>query len=162
MDIALLIVDMQNGCREGCRCPEEFDGAVEYINEAASLFRSKGLPVVLVQDKSVGGPGSKEFDVVAGIGRDKDDIVLHKEFRNSFWKTELEKILRDNGVKFVVVSGFSAEYCVLFTYNGAEERGFGVSLLQKGVAGSQPEDARRVQLLRPVVSLQALEYILNK
>jgi nicotinamidase-related amidase len=65
-------------------------------------------------------------------------------------------------VRFVVVSGFAAEYCVLFTYNGAVERGFGVSLLQKGIAGDTEEGIRTIQLLRPVISLQALGYMLNR
>jgi nicotinamidase-related amidase len=165
MDIAFLIIDMQNGCREGSGCKEKeaFDEAVEHINEAARMFREKGAPVVIVQDREVGGgPGSREFEVVQAINRADTDVVVHKDFCNSFWRTELESILREKGIRFVVVSGFAAEYCVLFTYNGAVERGFGASLLQKGFAGATEEGIRAAQLLRPVVSLQALEYMLNR
>ncbi len=162
MSVALLIIDMQVGCREDCRCPEDFDRAVEYINEAAGMFRGKGLPVVVVQDTEVdGGPGHDGFAVVPGIDRAESDIILHKEYSNAFWKTGLTEILREKGVSFVVVSGFAAEYCVLFTYNGAVEQGFGVSLLQHGVAGMDADEVKRIQLLRPVVSLQALEHFLQ-
>ena len=162
MGVALLIIDMQLGCREDCRYQAEFDYAVDYINEAAQLFRKKGLPVIMVQDIEVsGGPGHDGFAVVPSINRDETDIVIHKEYNNAFWKTNLAEVLKEKGVDFVVVSGFAAEYCVLFTYNGAVEMGFGASLLQHGVAGVSADEIKRIQLLRPVISLQALEYFLQ-
>jgi nicotinamidase-related amidase len=134
MKTALLIIDMQNGCYEECKCKDTFTAPIETINAAAKLFRAKRLPVVMVQDTRVGeGPGSQAFEVVSEVSRSEGDIPLYKGYRNAFWKTELEQILRERGVEFVVVCGFAAEYCVLFTYNGAIERGFGVSLLQNGV-----------------------------
>lgn len=161
MSTALLIIDMQNGCRQDTRCKDEFDAAIYYINAAARLFRAKGLPVVIVQDTTVGdGPGSTEFAVAGGIKRDDGDLVIHKDFNNAFWQTGLEKQLKERGVEFVVLSGFAAEYCVLFSYNGAVERGFGASLLQNGVAGESAEEIRQIQLLRPVISLQALEHFI--
>ncbi len=162
MSVALLIIDMQVGCREDCRYQAEFDQAVEYINETARLFRAKGLPVVVVQDIEVsGGPGHDGFAVVPSINRSETDIVIHKEYNNAFWQTNLAEVLKDKGVDFIVVSGFAAEYCVLFTYNGAVEQGFGASLLQHGVAGVNADEIKRIQLLRPVISIQALEHFIQ-
>lgn len=162
MSAALLIIDMQNGCREDCLCKSEFDSAIQYINEAAGLFRAKQLPVIIVQDVEVGGgPGSPGFEFVSTINRADTDIVVHKQFCNAFWKTRLEEILHEHNVEFVVISGFAAEYCVVFSYNGAVERGFKTSLLQHGVAGCEVEEIKRIQLLRPVISLQALEYLVD-
>jgi nicotinamidase-related amidase len=161
MKAALLVIDMQNECYEECKCKDAFNESMETINAAARLFREKGLPVVMVQDTRVAqGPGSAGFNVVQGIVQDEKDISLYKGYRNAFWKTDLEGILREQGVGFVVVSGFAAEYCVLFTYNGAIERGFKVSILQNGVGAYGAEEIGRMQLLRPVVSLEALEALL--
>ena len=162
MKSALIIIDMQKGCREFCKCQREFDDSVEYINEAARLFREKGLPVVKVFDIEVGeGPDSKEFEFVDSIIEDEKDIIIHKEYNNAFFKTKLNESLKELDVDFVVISGFAAEYCVLFSYNGAVEMGYGVSLLQNGIAGVEYEEAKKMQLLRPVVSLEALEYFLK-
>lgn len=162
MKAAFLIIDMQKGCREFCKCQREFDEAVDYINEAAKLFRENGLPVVKILDIEVGkGPGSKEFEFVDSITTDDDDIIIYKEYNNAFFKTELSDKLHELGVEFVVISGFAAEYCVLFSYNGAKEMGYGVSLLQKGIAGVEYEEVKKMQLLRPVVSIDALEYFLK-
>lgn len=162
MKTAFIIIDMQKGCRNICKCQSEFDEAVEYINEAARIFREKRLPVIKVLDKEVGeGPGSEEFKFVDSITTDKNDIIIHKEYNNAFFKTELNDKLQELGTQFVVIGGFAAEYCVLFSYNGAKEMGYGVSLLQNGVAGVHYEEVKRIQQLRPVVSLEALEYFLR-
>lgn len=162
MKSAFLIIDMQKECREFCKCQREFDDAVEYINESARLFREKGLPVVKVLDIEVGkGPGSEEFEFVDSINVDESDVIVHKEYNNAFFKTELNDRLQELGVEFVVISGFAAEYCVLFSYNGAKEMGYGVSLLQNGIIGVEYEEGKRMQLLRPVVSIEALEYFLK-
>ena len=162
MKCAFLIIDMQKGCREFCKCQKEFDGTVEYINEAARIFREKDLPVVKVLDIGVGkGPGSSEFEFVDSIITHDNDIVIYKEYNNAFFKTKLNEKLQELGVEFVVISGFAAEYCVLFSYNGAKEMGYGVSLLQNGIAGVEYEEAKKMQLLRPVISLEALEYFLK-
>lgn len=157
--IALLVIDMQKGCKEDTPCKNEFDTAVLYINEAARIFRERNLPVIMVQDMEVGGgPGSEAFEVVEAIDKSDTDIMVHKKHCNSFWETNLDEILKEKGIEFVVISGFAAEYCVLFTYNGAAERGYEAALLQNGVAGFDLEEIKKIQLLRPVISLGALEY----
>lgn len=162
MKVAFLIIDMQKGCREYCKCQREFDDAVEYINEVSSFFRKKGLPVVRVLDIEVGeGPGSEKFEFVDSIVTSPEDIIIHKEYNNAFFKTDLNDKLQKLGVEFVIMSGFAAEYCVLFSYNGAKEMGYEVSLLQNGIAGFEYEEVKKMQLIRPVISVEALEYLLN-
>ncbi len=162
MKCAFLIIDMQKGPREFCKCQREFDDAVAYINCTANLFREKGLPVIRVLDVGVGGgPGAEKFEFVDSINTNDDDIVIHKEYNNAFFKTDLNDKLKELGVEFVVISGFAAEYCVLFSYNGAIEMGYGVSLLQNGIAGVDYEEVKKMQLLRPVVSIEALDYLLK-
>jgi nicotinamidase-related amidase len=161
MRAALLIVDMQKGCMVNSS-KDSMKRALEYINYTSGLFRKNGQPVVLIQDVGVGGgPGSPEFELLDEIDVSAQDIVLHKSQCNAFWDTELDGILKAKGIGFVVVSGFSAEYCVLFTYNGACERGYCTALLQHGIAGSDMKDVNNVQLKRSVISHEVLEYFLN-
>lgn len=65
------------------------------------------------------------------------------------------------GVEFLVISGFAAEYCVLFTYNGARERGFGVALLQHGIGGLSKERVKDTQLIRSVISYDAVDFLIK-
>lgn len=160
MKVALLIVDMQKGCREISQCKSSFDNSVEYINEVSQYFRKKNNPVVIIKDIEVGSPGTIQFEIVEDIVISDKDIVVHKQHCNSFWETELDERLKTEGVDCIIVSGFAAEHCVLFTYNGARERGYKVFLLQNGIAGFDEEEIKRIQLLRPVINYEALEYFL--
>ncbi len=160
MNVALLIVDMQIGCREETPAKRAFDLAVEYINEISQYFRSKSYPVVIIKDIEVGSPDTEAFDCVDNLIITDQDRVIHKQHCNAFWETELDAVLKAEGVDGVIVSGFAVEHCVLFTYNGARERGYQVYLLQNGVAGYDEEEIKRIQLLRPIINYQALEYFL--
>lgn len=60
-----------------------------------------------------------------------------------------------------MISGYAAEYCVLFTYGGAKERGFDVSLLQHGIAGLSKARVQDTQLIRPVISYEALKFLMK-
>ncbi len=162
MKVALLIVDMQKGCRDEISCKQAFDQSVEYINEVSEYFRKKKYPVVIVKDIEVGLPESVEFECVKELIVSEEDIIVHKQYCNSFWETDLNEILKSKGVECVIVSGFAAEHCVLFTYNGARERGYKVFLLQNGIAGFDEDEIKRIQLLRPVINYQALEYFLSE
>ncbi|MGH4139153.1 cysteine hydrolase family protein [Clostridium sp.] len=159
--VALLVIDMQKNCKEATSCKSSFKKAVEYINEISEYFRVKNQPVVIIQDLEAGGPETEGFKSVEELVISDNDILVHKTYSNAFWKTELDTILKSEGVDCIVISGFAAEHCVLFTYNGAIERGYNTFLLQNGVAGFDDDEIKRIQSLRSVVSYEALEYFLQ-
>ncbi len=163
MTIALLIIDMQVGFVGGEHRREDVRAAAEYMNYAANLVRESGNLVVHVQDEEVeGGRGSANYEVVPSIARAPEDLYINKRWSNAFWNTELESLLRERGVRYVVVSGFAAEHCVLFTYNGASERGFGAAVLQHGVIGERAGAAEALQRDRAVISCAALGWLAKK
>lgn len=162
MNIALLIIDMQKEFLNVEPCKEMLIDALDYINEVSQYFRKAKKPVIIVQDMEVGnGPGSKEYELVDELTTKDSDIYITKVHSNAFWQTDLENILKKLNVEFVVVCGFAAEHCALFTLNGAIERGFGASFLQNGLAGFSIERVKDTQALRAVISYQALKFILG-
>ncbi len=163
MKTALLIIDMQNGCYEATEEKKMFLDAAEYINDISGVYRENGLPVIVVQDLEVGeGDGSKEFEVHPSVDVKESDTIVHKMFSNSFWETQLDEILKNQGVEFVVISGFAAEYCITFTYGGATERGYQAALLQHGIAGMEKNEIRTVQRIRPVIAHNILGYLVKE
>lgn len=162
MKIAFLIIDMQKEYFENKDFKISLNDATEYINEVSGYFRKEGQPVVHIQDKDAGdGPGSNGFEISDKINIADSDLFVTKTKCNSFYRTELENILRDLNVEYVIVSGFAAAYCVLFTYNGAIEKGFGVSMLQNGIAGTTKNQAKQTQFERDVINYKAVDFILN-
>jgi len=158
---AFLIVDMQKNCQESASSQASFSTALWHINTVGDLFRKRSLPVVIIQDLEDGGPGTEGFDCVDELKIDTSDIRIHKLFSNAFWQTELDAILKANDVDFVIIAGFAAEHCVLFSFNGARERGYKAVLLQNGIAGLDEDEVKRIQLLRPVINFRALEYFIK-
>jgi len=160
MSIALLIVDVQKDFYN--RYKDSIDPTIEYINESAELFRQAGHPVIFIQDVDGGsGPGSKGYELIDELVQESGDYYISKEKSNAFYETKLDELLKSKDIKFVVIAGFAAEYCVLFTLNGAMEREYGASLLQHGVSGVDIEMVKQTHLIRPTVSLETIYYILK-
>jgi nicotinamidase-related amidase len=161
-NVALLVIDMQKNCKESTACKASFEKAVEYINEISQYFRKTKHPVVIIQDVEAGGPEIEGFKCVEELVISDNDIFVQKNYSNAFWKTELDSILKNEGVDCVVICGFAVEHCALFTYNGAIERGYSAFLLQNGMAGFDDEEIKRIHSLRAVVNYGALEYFLKE
>ncbi|XMB25311.1 cysteine hydrolase family protein [Paenibacillus sp. BR2-3] len=87
---------------------------------------------------------------------------MTKEHSNAFWKTELEQILLNQGIELVIIAGFATEHCVLFTYNGAIERGFKPVILQQGILSTESDVILSTYRDRNVVSYPVIEYLVNE
>lgn len=162
MKIALLIVDMQKIFLDDRKKETGTDKACEYINYVSELLRSKNHLIVHVKD--VEGESEKNkplLEFIPEIIVKEGDIKISKIKSNSFWDTDLENILHANKVKLVIVSGFAAENCVLFTYNGAAERNFKSVILQNGIVGENKTSLTETYRDRNIISYPAIEFIID-
>lgn len=160
MKSALLIVDMQKAFLEKRMDSDDVISASEYINYAADLLRKSNQVVVHVKDVEGETDSNKEqYDFIPGIVVKDSDLEVRKLKSNAFWETELEAMLISNNVKLVVVSGFAAENCVLFTYNGAMERNFKAVILHNGIVGEKPSSVFDIYRDRNIISYPAIEFI---
>ncbi|WP_379138841.1 cysteine hydrolase family protein [Paenibacillus sp. sgz500958] len=162
MKIAHLIIDMQFiYLQEDPIEKKIIDKACMYINHVADLVRAKDHIVVHIQDIEGIQDSTKEtYEIIPEIQIKDTDIRLTKESSNSFWNTELEQILRSHGVELVIISGFAAEHCVLFTYNGAAERGFRPVILQNGILSTKPDIITSTYRDRNLISYPVVEYLI--
>lgn len=162
MKIGLLIIDMQKNLLEGQLEQRDIDSASEYINHVANLLRLNHHHVIHIKDVEGSEETSSEMlEFVPEITVEPDDIQMTKEYSNAFWKTELEMVLREKEIGLVVVAGFAAEHCVLFTYNGAIERGFKTAILHKGILSTQNEAIHNTYSERHMISYPVIEFLLH-
>jgi len=162
---ALLVVDLQNEFfADDSPALPSLRAAVEYVNAAIGLFRKLGAPVVVVRDleEPARVPGAASFEVHPSVEVEPGDAHVDKRFCNAFWKTDLEERLRAQGVDFVVVTGFCAEYCVFGTFRGAQERGFGAAVLRNAIASPRREHIEFVERICDVISYGALAAVLGQ
>ncbi|MCR2804123.1 cysteine hydrolase family protein [Paenibacillus soyae] len=159
MKIGFLIIDMQSVHLQDVE-KKNIKRACEYINYVADMLRSKDQVVLHVQDiEGMTDSNKDEFNILPEIQIDEKDVFLTKESSNSFWKTDLEQLLNDQGVDFLVIAGNAAEHCVLFTYNGALERGFNTVILQNGILSRHPEAVVSTYRDRNIISHPAIKYM---
>lgn len=135
MSTALLVIDVQQQLCEGDDAPWEIARVIGTINTLAARARAAGRPVVFIQHEGRDGylehgtPGwalERRLDVLPG------DRRLRKTATDSFHRTELESMLRAEGVTSLVICGIHTEYCVDTTTRRALALGFPVQLVADG------------------------------
>ncbi|MBP0723711.1 cysteine hydrolase [Bacillus sp. RG28] len=160
MKIGFLIIDMQKLFLQEQNEVLNVERACEYINYVAKLIRSKNQLVVHIQDMEQANEVSSDLlSIIPQIKVDKEDIRITKEESNAFWNTELEQILKENDIDLVILSGFAAEHCVLFTYNGAMERGFKPVILQNGILSTKSDVITQTYRDRNIISHPVIPFL---
>ena len=160
---ALVVMDIQNAYLN--MVPEPHRGVGMWvINAAIDTFRKHGYPVIRVYHTDLGeGPpqGSKPFEFPASVHVKPEDPMVVKNYPSAFKKTELEKILRDQGVDTVFLCGLSAVGCVLYTYFDAKGLEFRTFMVKDAIMSHRPDLTRAVEEITGAVDLDAVEYLLE-
>lgn len=128
---ALLVLDIQkNSCTEKQRprCVE----SIPKVKGLLDLARNSGMPVVHSLTSS-----AKPEDIVPELTPKADEPIV-KSSVDKFFRTDLEKILQDKGVKTVVIVGTVAHGAVLHTATGASVRGLKVIVPVDGMSAENP------------------------
>lgn len=160
MKIGFLVIDLQPVHLKGVD-KQAVERACEYINYVADMLRSKNHVIVHIQDIEGMDESNKEsFRTIPEISVAEHDLIVTKEYSNSFWKTDLEQILKDKGVELLIIAGNAAEHCVLFTYNGAGERGFKPVILQNGILSTYADAITSMCRDRNLVSHTVIQYLI--
>ena len=168
--VALLLVDVIN--------PMDFPEAGQLLRTAvaaagqlADLKRraqAAGAPVVYANDnfgrwrsdlsavvERCREPGCAGRPVAEQLLPDPDDYFVLKPKHSAFFSTTLDVLLRHLKVRTVVVGGFAADMCVLFTANDAYMRDLRVVVPADGVASNDPADREAaLALMRRVLSAE--------
>lgn len=164
MKLGLMIIDMQKEFYVG-ETLSQMDAAAEYINYVLPKFQEKNLPVIYVQDVDEGDgvlPGTAGFEFIDSLMPGDGAIRIHKRYGNSFNKTDCDKILKDNGVDTVVVTGFCAEFCVLSTYRGAKDLDYFPVILKNGIASTKESHKEFVENISETITAGTLMKLLNE
>ena len=128
---ALLILDIQKGNCNAERRPRCID-SIKIIKKLLGKARTHGVSVVYSLTSS-----ANKSDIKNEVApREREPIV--KSGANKFYGTKLEAILKDKGIKTVIIVGTSAHGAVINTATGAALRGFQVIIPVDGMSSSNP------------------------
>lgn len=124
---ALLVVDVQ----KGQFVAKPIYQAEETLSRIAGLVaraRAAQVPVVYVQDDDIGGPGNADWDVHPVVAPRADELRVRKLAADSFYQSDLEKILSRLDITHLVICGLQTQACVDATARGAAMREYEVTL----------------------------------
>ncbi len=182
---ALIVVDVQRDFMPGGALPvPKGDEVVAPLNVLISHFAERGFTLIYTRDwhppdhvsfRQRGGPwpphcvqGSEgaEFHpdlvipqgaVVVSKATDRD-----KDAYSGFGGTDLEKVLRDKGVRRLFVGGVATEYCVKSTVLDALRLGFEVFVVEDAIRGIDPdgEEKAKIEMVKEGAVLIRLDEIL--
>src|SRR5919198_850550 len=126
-NIALLVVDVQNGAVEGAH---ERDAVVENIGSLVEKARQEQVPVVWVQhsDEEL-ERGSDGWRIVPELDPGDAEPLVEKNYNDSFDDSTLEEVLSGLGVGRLVVVGAQTDACIRSTLHGALVRGYDTTLV---------------------------------
>lgn len=135
---ALVLIDLQKGI-VSLPMAHPVDGVLKNASALASAFRSRNLPVVLV-NVTAGAPGRTERKGITGelpadwaqlvpeLNQQPTDLTITKGTWGAFYATELDAKLKERGVTQIVLAGVSTSIGVETTARQAFERGYNVTL----------------------------------
>lgn len=102
-------------------------------------------------DKSIGdmGPmgrilvrGEKGHDIIPELYPIEGELVVDKPGKDAFYATDLEHVLRQRGIKYLIVCGVTTEVCVHTTVRAANDRGFECLVVGDATGSYFPEFQR--------------------
>jgi|SRR5579872_2682341 len=172
MGTALLVMDMQNGIVE--RFAERSRSLIAAVSSALAAARQRHVPVIYVRVAFRDGapeisPRNRSFSAIAhrdamsevalatqvhpGVAPVPGDATVVKRRVSAFTGSDLDVVLRAQGIDSLVLTGISTSGVVLSTTREAADRDFELTILSDGCADLDDE-VHRV-LMEKVLPRQA-------
>ncbi|MGC8672881.1 MAG: cysteine hydrolase family protein [Thermoplasmata archaeon] len=125
--ISLIIVDMIHEFVDGKFGSERARSIVSNVKMLIDIARSKGFLVIYVKDShnendpelKVWGAhamrGSFSSEIVNDLKPSETDIIIEKTTYDGFFETQLNDVLKKQGIDKIIVAGVSTDICVMHT-----------------------------------------------
>ncbi|QKE73951.1 cysteine hydrolase [Arthrobacter citreus] len=121
----LIVIDLQNGVCNSGENLFELENLLFKVNKRISLYRKLNKPIVFVQhcDEEL-IPGEKLWAIHANLDVQEQDFFIQKIHANSFYKTNLNKLLDQLDIRSIEFCGAQTEYCMDATMKFAHGLGY--------------------------------------
>ena len=150
---AVLVVDMLNDFVTGALGCDRGRAIVPATAKLLDAARKKGVPVIFCNDCHIKGidrelklwgdhaiKGTKGAEVIPELKLCKKDYVVPKRRYSGFFQTDLDILLKELGVKTVIMTGLHAHMCVRHTSADAYCLGYDVVVSKEATDSFTEED----------------------
>ncbi len=154
MKKAILVIDMLKDFiyEDGALfCGEDAKRIIPYVKEKIEEFRKEGAKVIYLCDSHREDDlefkrfrphcieGTKGSEVIDEISPKPSDVVIKKTRFSGFFRTDLDKVLKELGVSEIYVCGVCTSICVMETVSDLCDRDYTVYVFKDGVADFDKE-----------------------
>lgn len=150
-DVALLVIDVQNGMFMEEYPVYDGHGLLERISDLIKKARVCDIPVIYVQhNEGEGEPletnteGWNIHPTVAPVG---GDPIIQKHTPDSFHETNLQTELKSLGINKVILTGLQTDYCIDATCRRAGELGYQVTVVKDCHSTVSQDDESATQII---------------
>ena len=156
--VALLLIDVINDL--------EFEGGEKLLRQAQPVARriaafkkrcrAAGIPAIYVNDNFEKwrsdfkrlishciNDDTRGREIVELLKPERDDYFVLKPKHSGFYSTTLDLLLKHLGVETLILAGFTADICILFTANDAYMRDYRLMIPSDCVASQNEKENQR-------------------
>ena len=150
---AILVVDMLNDFVTGALACDRGKAIVPATAKLLDVAREAGVPVIFCNDAHIAGidrelklwgdhaiAGTKGAEVIPELKLSNKDFVVPKRRYSGFFQTDLDILLKELGVKTVIMTGLHAHMCVRHTSADAYCLGYDVVVAKEATDSFTEED----------------------
>lgn len=152
-NVAVIVVDMLNDFVTGALGCDRAKAIVPATAELLDAARKAGVPVIFSNDAHIAGidrelklwgdhaiAGTKGAEVIPELKLSDRDYVVPKRRYSGFFQTDLDILLKELGVKTVIMTGLHAHMCVRHTSADAYCLGYDVIVAKEATDSFTQED----------------------
>ena len=156
--VALLVIDMINDLEwpGGEKAAEPAEAAAERIAALKKEARARGIPIIYANDnfgkwrsdfrevvKHCLEDGVRGQRIVELLKPEREDYFVLKPKHSAFFESTLATLLEHLGTRHLILTGLTADICVLMTASDAFMRGYRVHVPPDCVASLEPIDTKQ-------------------
>ncbi|MHC5217651.1 cysteine hydrolase family protein [Enterococcus sp. LJL128] len=137
---ALVIIDLQVGLETKTKKLFQLQQVLKKVNLRIKSYRERDLPIIFIQHEDEELlHGTDSWQLFPELEAKKEDYYVSKKHANSFFHTELSKLLEGLSVDTLEICGAQTEFCVDTTIRFAHGLGYKI-FMQKGTATTLDND----------------------
>lgn len=135
----VIVVDLQNEYLPTGKLPlHGIDSALKNATRIIADARNKGVPVIHIRHEFQSAPyfvpGSDGVKIIEAVAPTNGELVVVKNYPNSFLKTDLKQTLDENGIEEVTVIGAMSHMCIDATVRAASDFGYKTTVVKDACA----------------------------